>query len=77
MVTFHYNFVFFHSRGLGSAVRRAFGASVARRASSFTSVEQFTKRQAGSVDVWWLYDDGGELALNLKCINTILYRDIP
>ncbi|XP_026325882.1 bumetanide-sensitive sodium-(potassium)-chloride cotransporter isoform X2 [Hyposmocoma kahamanoa] len=46
-------------RGLGSAVRRAFGASVARRASSFTSVEQFTKRQAGSVDVWWLYDDGG------------------
>ncbi|XP_049871575.1 bumetanide-sensitive sodium-(potassium)-chloride cotransporter isoform X2 [Pectinophora gossypiella] len=47
------------SKGLGSAVRRAFGASVARRASSFTSVEQFTKRQSGSVDVWWLYDDGG------------------
>ncbi|KPI97072.1 Bumetanide-sensitive sodium-(potassium)-chloride cotransporter [Papilio xuthus] len=31
----------------------------ARRASSFTSVEQFTRRQAGTVDVWWLYDDGG------------------
>ncbi|XP_041980816.1 bumetanide-sensitive sodium-(potassium)-chloride cotransporter [Aricia agestis] len=30
-----------------------------RRVSSFTSVEQFTKRQAGTVDVWWLYDDGG------------------
>ncbi|KPJ14477.1 Bumetanide-sensitive sodium-(potassium)-chloride cotransporter [Papilio machaon] len=30
-----------------------------RRASSFTSVEQFTRRQAGTVDVWWLYDDGG------------------
>ncbi|KAM3960424.1 sodium chloride cotransporter 69 [Aphomia sociella] len=46
-------------RGLGSAVRRAFGASTARRTSSFTSVEQFTKRQSGTVDVWWLYDDGG------------------
>ncbi|XP_028166446.1 bumetanide-sensitive sodium-(potassium)-chloride cotransporter-like [Ostrinia furnacalis] len=45
--------------GLGSAVRRALGGSPARRASSFTSVEQFTKRQAGTVDVWWLYDDGG------------------
>ncbi|XP_045538736.1 bumetanide-sensitive sodium-(potassium)-chloride cotransporter [Papilio machaon] len=30
-----------------------------RRASSFTSVEQFTRRQGGTVDVWWLYDDGG------------------
>ncbi|KAL4717185.1 hypothetical protein ACJJTC_017072 [Scirpophaga incertulas] len=46
-------------KGLGSAVRRALGASGARRASSFTSVEQFTKRQGGTVDVWWLYDDGG------------------
>lgn len=48
------------SKGLGSAVRRAFGGAPARRASSFTSVEQFTRRQSGSVDVWWLYDDGGE-----------------
>lgn len=47
------------SKGIGSAVRRALGASAARRTSSFTSVEQFTKRQAGTVDVWWLYDDGG------------------
>ncbi|KAI5643913.1 solute carrier family 12 domain-containing protein [Phthorimaea operculella] len=47
------------SRSIGSAVRRAFGAHVARRASSFSSVEQFTKRQSGTVDVWWLYDDGG------------------
>ncbi|KAJ8714745.1 hypothetical protein PYW07_002970 [Mythimna separata] len=46
-------------KGIGSAVRRALGASTARRTSSFTSVEQFTKRQAGTVDVWWLYDDGG------------------
>ncbi|KAL0821329.1 hypothetical protein ABMA28_005921 [Loxostege sticticalis] len=46
-------------KGLGSAVRRALGASTARRTSSFTSVEQFTKRQSGTVDVWWLYDDGG------------------
>ncbi|XP_026741334.1 bumetanide-sensitive sodium-(potassium)-chloride cotransporter [Trichoplusia ni] len=46
-------------KGIGSAVRRALGASAARRTSSFTSVEQFTKRQAGTVDVWWLYDDGG------------------
>ncbi|XP_053611514.1 bumetanide-sensitive sodium-(potassium)-chloride cotransporter isoform X2 [Plodia interpunctella] len=44
--------------GVGGAVRRAL-AGGARRASSFTSVEQFTKRQAGTVDVWWLYDDGG------------------
>ncbi|KAI8434431.1 hypothetical protein MSG28_012465 [Choristoneura fumiferana] len=41
-----------------SRVRRAFGGAPARRASSFTSVEQFTRRQSGSVDVWWLYDDG-------------------
>lgn len=47
------------SKGIGSAVRRALGTSSARRTSSFTSVEQFTKRQAGTVDVWWLYDDGG------------------
>ncbi|XP_052752260.1 bumetanide-sensitive sodium-(potassium)-chloride cotransporter-like isoform X2 [Galleria mellonella] len=47
------------SKGLGNAVRRAFGAGAARRASSFTSVEQFTRRRAGTVDVWWLYDDGG------------------
>ncbi|KAF9419898.1 hypothetical protein HW555_003731 [Spodoptera exigua] len=45
--------------GLSGVVRRALGGSAARRASSFTSVEQFTKRQAGTVDVWWLYDDGG------------------
>ncbi|XP_059062211.1 bumetanide-sensitive sodium-(potassium)-chloride cotransporter-like [Achroia grisella] len=49
--------------GVGGAVRRALGAGgaggAARRASSFTSVEQFTRRQAGTVDVWWLYDDGG------------------
>ncbi|XP_062530592.1 bumetanide-sensitive sodium-(potassium)-chloride cotransporter isoform X2 [Bombyx mori] len=47
------------SKGLSYAVRRALGSAVARRASSFTSVEQFTRRQAGTVDVWWLYDDGG------------------
>ncbi|CAH0758269.1 unnamed protein product [Diatraea saccharalis] len=46
-------------KGLGVAVRRVLGASTARRASSFTSVEQFTKKQSGTVDVWWLYDDGG------------------
>ncbi|XP_075979539.1 sodium chloride cotransporter 69 isoform X2 [Anticarsia gemmatalis] len=46
-------------KGIGNAVRRALGASSARRTSSFTSVEQFTKRQSGTVDVWWLYDDGG------------------
>ncbi|KAJ0174949.1 hypothetical protein K1T71_009090 [Dendrolimus kikuchii] len=45
--------------GLTNAVRRALGSAAARRTSSFTSVEQFTKRQAGTVDVWWLYDDGG------------------
>ncbi|CAH1637162.1 unnamed protein product [Spodoptera littoralis] len=45
--------------GISGVVRRALGGSAARRASSFTSVEQFTKRQAGTVDVWWLYDDGG------------------
>ncbi|XP_060804518.1 bumetanide-sensitive sodium-(potassium)-chloride cotransporter [Amyelois transitella] len=45
------------SRGVGGVVRRALAGT--RRASSFTSVEQFTKRQAGTVDVWWLYDDGG------------------
>ncbi|XP_063368078.1 bumetanide-sensitive sodium-(potassium)-chloride cotransporter-like [Cydia amplana] len=46
--------------GVAGAVRRALGGgAAARRASSFTSVEHFTRRQAGSVDVWWLYDDGG------------------
>ncbi|XP_072938252.1 bumetanide-sensitive sodium-(potassium)-chloride cotransporter isoform X2 [Epargyreus clarus] len=44
------------SKSLGELLRR--GRS-ARRASSFTSVEQFTRRQSGTVDVWWLYDDGG------------------
>ncbi|XP_038222026.1 bumetanide-sensitive sodium-(potassium)-chloride cotransporter isoform X2 [Zerene cesonia] len=38
---------------------RRIGIGGARRASSFTSVEQFTRRQNGTVDVWWLYDDGG------------------
>ncbi|XP_063894987.1 bumetanide-sensitive sodium-(potassium)-chloride cotransporter [Helicoverpa armigera] len=47
------------SKGLGNVVRRALGTTRTRRTSSFTSVEQFTKRQAGTVDVWWLYDDGG------------------
>ncbi|XP_048484442.1 bumetanide-sensitive sodium-(potassium)-chloride cotransporter [Plutella xylostella] len=46
-------------RSFGNTVRRALGHAAARRASSFTSVEAFTKRQNGSVDVWWLYDDGG------------------
>ncbi|XP_047532187.1 bumetanide-sensitive sodium-(potassium)-chloride cotransporter isoform X1 [Vanessa atalanta] len=43
---------------LGEVVRRL-GAARARRASSLTSVERFTRRRAGTVDVWWLYDDGG------------------
>lgn len=47
-------------RSFGNTVRRALGHAAARRASSFTSVEAFTKRQNGSVDVWWLYDDGGK-----------------
>ncbi|CAF4829096.1 unnamed protein product [Pieris macdunnoughi] len=44
-----------NSKGIG----RRIGIGAARRASSFTSVEQFTRRQNGTVDVWWLYDDGG------------------
>ncbi|CAK1541996.1 unnamed protein product [Leptosia nina] len=43
------------NKGIG----RRIGIGAARRASSFTSVEQFTRRQNGTVDVWWLYDDGG------------------
>lgn len=46
------------SKTLSEVVRRI-GITKARRASSFTSVEQFTKKQPGTVDVWWLYDDGG------------------
>ncbi|CAG4955548.1 unnamed protein product [Parnassius apollo] len=48
--------------------RRAVAAS--RRASSFSSVEQFTRKHAGTVDVWWLYDDGG-LTLLLPYILSI------
>ncbi|XP_052742375.1 bumetanide-sensitive sodium-(potassium)-chloride cotransporter isoform X2 [Bicyclus anynana] len=47
------------SKTLGDVVRRIGIVNRARRVSSFTSVEQFTKKQAGTVDVWWLYDDGG------------------
>ncbi|CAH0718095.1 unnamed protein product, partial [Brenthis ino] len=46
------------TKTLSDVVRRI-GIARARRASSFTSVEQFTKKQPGTVDVWWLYDDGG------------------
>ncbi|CAH0399333.1 unnamed protein product [Chilo suppressalis] len=46
-------------KSLSGAVRRALATGRTRRTSSFTSVEQFTKRQSGTVDVWWLYDDGG------------------
>ncbi|XP_037292359.1 bumetanide-sensitive sodium-(potassium)-chloride cotransporter isoform X2 [Manduca sexta] len=46
------------SKGVGPAVRRARGAG-SRRASSLSAPEQFTRRHAGTVDVWWLYDDGG------------------
>ncbi|XP_050679374.1 bumetanide-sensitive sodium-(potassium)-chloride cotransporter isoform X2 [Leptidea sinapis] len=47
-----------------SAVRRVGVAKLegrARRSSSLHSVEQLTRsrRHTGSVDVWWLYDDGG------------------
>ncbi|XP_039758585.1 bumetanide-sensitive sodium-(potassium)-chloride cotransporter isoform X1 [Pararge aegeria] len=47
------------SKSLSDVVRRIGIVNRTRRVSSFTSVEQFTKKQSGTVDVWWLYDDGG------------------
>lgn len=50
----------FTKRGLGATVARvARRVAASRRTSSFTSIEQFTRRHSGTVDVWWLYDDGG------------------
>ncbi|GBP30321.1 Bumetanide-sensitive sodium-(potassium)-chloride cotransporter [Eumeta japonica] len=62
-------------RGIGAVVNAAVGLAAggraaARRASSFTCVDQFTRRQSGTVDVWWIYDDGG-LTLLLPYILSI------
>ncbi|CAH2269402.1 jg16428 [Pararge aegeria aegeria] len=57
------------AKSLSDVVRRIGIVNRTRRVSSFTSVEQFTKKQSGTVDVWWLYDDGGEYTTQFFIIN--------